>query len=84
MSRKYVWVSSKRHAEILLDKAPILKLVKDIEASKVCVIAKDIKKELRVKVKDITPKRHLDIILELLIRKGYLMYLMKQKVGVTG
>ena len=67
----------KKHPGLLHDKAPILKLVEDIEASKVYAIAKDVKKGLRVE--DPTPERHLDTILELLIRKVYLMYLMKRE-----
>ncbi len=69
----------KKHPEILHDEALILKLVEDIEASKGCATAKDIKEELRIKVKDPTLERHLDMILESLTRKGYLMYLMKRE-----
>ena len=69
----------KRHHEILRDEALILKLIEDIEASKGCATAKDIKEELRVRVKDLTLERHLNIILESLARRGYLTYLMKRE-----
>ncbi len=68
-----------KHHGILYDETLILKLVEDIEASKGCATVEDIRKELRVRVKNLALERYLYVVLESLTRRGRLRYLMSRE-----